>query len=438
MKLTLALAVAVSLTIATPLPALAAGSYNVQSSTGASITAGTTNLKLNCDDCSIKVGTPFPLQFYGNSYSNIGISSNGNIQFGAGTPFDGYFNSCLPTTDFVEPVLMPYWDDLTTFPKTSGYGVFTKVSGTSPNRQFFVQWKAAIVSGGGNLDFEAIFSEASPTISVIYGPGTWRQAATVGVQASGTGPDTQFVCNGPGVGAGVKLTFTYATGGGGGTPPTVSAVNNQLISPSQVTSAGLIPEQTTWVGTDPDDAIVAYETQMKIGSHAWTGLSLGTPTDTFVIANLPPGKVVNFRIRATDASGNTGAWTTGVPFLVNALQETAATYGGGWTPTADSQAWGGQVNRSTSLGARATITFTGRNLALVATKGPAYGSIDVFVDGTLWKTVNCNAATLAPRQVVFRYSTLLLTNSTHTVKIVNDATAGHPQIDIDGFVSFKS
>jgi hypothetical protein len=62
----------------------------------------------------------------------------------------------------------------------------------------------------------------------------------------------------------------------------------------------------------------------------------------------------------------------------------------------------------------------------------------VYVDGVFWKTVKCSAPVLAKRQIVFRYSTLLFTNSTHTVRIVNDATAGHPQIDIDGFVSFQS
>lgn len=438
MKLTLAALIATSAILATPTAALATGSYTVQRTTGASISAATTDLNLYCDDCSTTMATPFPLKFYGTSYGTIGISSNGNIQFGGAMPFDGYFNACLPSTDFTEPVLMPYWDDLTTSPKGAGYGVFTKVSGTAPARQFTVEWKAAFVSGGATLDFETIFSEASSTISVIYGAGTWGQAATVGVQQSGTGAATQFVCDGPGVATGVRLDFTYSSGGGGGVPPTVSGINNQMTTASQITAAGLVPEQTTWVGTDPDDAIVAYQAQMKTDGKAWAGLTLVSPTDTSVLVDLTPGTKVNFRIRATDAAGHTGAWTAGVPFKVIALQETAAAYTGTWVTAVDPSAWGGNIERSTTLGADATITFTGRNLALVATKGPAYGSIDVYVDGTFWKTVKCNAPTLASRQVVFRYSTLVFTNSTHTLRIVNDATAGHPQVDIDGFVSFKS
>ena len=433
----IAVVIAVSATITAPSVAFAAGTYTVKSTTGASITAATTDLALYCDDCGLTVSTPFPLSFYGTTYNTIGVTSNGNIQFGAAAPSASYFNSCLPTTDFTEPALMPYWDDLTTTPKTDGYGVFTKVSGTAPTRQFIVEWKAAFVSGGATLDFETIFSEASPTISVIYGGGTWGQASTVGVQGSGTGPFTQFACDGPGVATGIRLDFTLSTGGGG-TPPTVSDVNNQMISASTVTTGGLIPEQTTWVGSDPDDAIAGYQAQMKVGGNPWVDLTLATPTSTSLTVNLTPNKLVNFRIRATDAAGHIGAWKAGVPFHPRAFQETAATYTGTWTPSADVDAWGGSVQRSTALGADATITFTGRNLALVATKGPAYGSVDVYVDGAFWKTVKCTGPVLTKRVIIFRYSTLLLTNSTHTVRFVNDATAGHPQIDIDGFISLQS
>jgi hypothetical protein len=437
-KLMLALAIAMSAVIVTPSAALASGAYTVQKTTGASITAAATDLNIYCDDCSKTVGTPFPLKFYGTGYSTIGVSSNGNIQFGAATPFDAYFNACLPSADFVEPVLMPYWDDLTTTPKTAGYGVFTKVTGTAPARQFIVEWKAAFVSGGAALDFEAIFSEASSTITFVYGAGTWGQASTVGVQESGTGAATQFVCNGPGVGVGVRLDHTYSIGGGGGTPPTVSNINNLLTAASSPTTLGVIPVQTTWVGTDPDDAIASYQVQMRANKGAWTDQSLTLPTATSLTVDLASGGLYNFRVRATDAGGHIGAWAAGVAFTLKGLQETGAAYTGSWTRPADADAWGGMVESSTTQGADATITFTGRNLALVATKGPMYGSIDVYVDGTLWKTLKCSAPVLARRQVIFRYSTLVLTNSTHTVRIVNDATAGHPKIDIDGFISFKS
>ena len=42
----------------------------------------------------------------------------------------------------------------------------------------------------------------------------------------------------------------------------------------------------------------------------------------------------------------------------------------------------------------------------------------MYVDGTYWKTINCNDNSTLKRQVLFRYF-VGLTNSRHTVKIVN-------------------
>jgi hypothetical protein len=438
MRFKIAIAIAAIATVVTPSLALAAGSYTTRTSTGATLLPAPTNLHVWCDDCHTTVSTPFPVSFYGASYGTIGISSNGNIQFGAGTPFDGYFNGCLPQSDFTEPTLMAYWDDLLTSPKSAGNGIFTGVSGTAPNRTFVVQWRATLFSGGNPLVFEVVFSESSPNIDVIYGSGPFGQAETVGVQGSATGPVTQFACNGPGASAGTKLTFVYSAGGGGGVAPTVSTVNNQLTVDSVPTSTGAIPVITTWVGTDPDDAIVSYQAQMRVNGGVWSDLTLTSPTATSVSTDLTPNQLMNFRIRATDAGGHTGAWALGKSFYVRTPNEKAPTYTGSWTTASDANAWGGTVMRSTTLNDEATITVTGRNLALVATRGPAYGSIDVFVDGTFYKTLKCNSPTLAYKQVIFRWSSQVLTNSTHTVRIVNDATAGHPQIDIDGFIYFQS
>lgn len=438
MKFKIAIAIAAIATIAFPSVAFASGSYTTRTATGASLLPAPTNLHVWCDDCHTTVNTPFPVQFYGASYNTIGISSNGNIQFGAGTPFDGYFNGCLPQTDFTEPSLMAYWDDLITSPKSAGNGIFTGTAGTAPNRTFVVQWRAALFSGGNPLVFEVVFTEGSPNVDVIYGSGPFGQAETVGVQESGTGAQTQFVCNGPGVTAGKKLTFVYSASQGGGQPPVVSGVNNQLTVESVPTASGQIPVVTTWVGTDPDDAIVKYQAQIRVNGGAWTDLTLDSPTATSVSTDLTPNQLVNFRIRATDAAGHVGTWTMGTGFHVRTPSEKAATYTGSWTTASDANAWGGTVMRSTTLNDDATITVTGRNLAMVATRGPAYGSVDVFVDGTFYKTVKCNSPTISYKQVIFRWSTQLLTNSTHTVRIVNDATAGHPQIDIDGFIYFQS
>ena len=115
-------------------------------------------------------------------------------------------------------------------------------------------------------------------------------------------------------------------------------------------------------------------------------------------------------------------------------QETAAAYAGTWTRASLSGAWGGSVDYTTAPGAAASFTFSGDHLAWIGTVGPSYGSAKVYINGALWKTVNCNAPTTATREVLLKYG--FGSVDTNTIKIVNMATPGHPRIDVDGFVTF--
>jgi N-acetylneuraminic acid mutarotase len=225
-------------------------------------------------------------------------------------------------------------------------------------------------------------------------------------------------------------------GGGGGSGPVISGINNKLNFTT--VAGGKVPVQTTWVGTDSGDTIASYQAQMQTNGGAWTDVTLAHPTSTDLTVNLTPGSTYNFQIRGTDSHGNVGAWTQGVAFVLNGYQQTAATYTGTWTNQALAGSWGGNVKFSKASGASASITFTGRNLAFVSTLGPGYGAADVFVDGIFWKTVDLHAASTTKALIEFRWSTGLLTNQTHTIRIVNKATTGHPRIDIDGFISFQS
>jgi len=226
---------------------------------------------------------------------------------------------------------------------------------------------------------------------------------------------------------------------GGGSPgPTISGVNNLLITGATPTGSGQWPVQTTWVGTDPDDTIASYQAQMQLNGGSWTDVSLPSQTATSVTVNVTPGSTYNFQIRGIDSHGNLGAWTQGPAFILNGYQQSAATISGTWTRQNLVGSWGGSVLYTKVRNASTTIRFTGRNLALVGSKGPGYGSATVYVDGVVWKTINGNAATAQRAQILFRFSTGLFTNQTHTVKIVNLATSGHPRLDIDGFLSFQS
>src|SRR5205807_2147558 len=151
--------------------------------------------------------------FYGQPFTSVNASSNGNLQFtSADTAFT---NACLPS-NAQNNLVAPFWDDLRTDTQsgcsafTSGCGIFTSTSGGSPNRIFNIEWRAVYFGNAANTaNFEVRLYEAQSRIDFIYGAtadnGT---GATVGVQ-NGTGPqNTQFECNTGGINSGLQLAFT--------------------------------------------------------------------------------------------------------------------------------------------------------------------------------------------------------------------------------------
>ena len=62
-----------------------------------------------------------------------------------------FTNQCLPWTAH-NYTIFPYWDDL--YLVNSGFGIFTSVSGTAPNRIFNIEWRAQYFPGSGSAGFE--------------------------------------------------------------------------------------------------------------------------------------------------------------------------------------------------------------------------------------------------------------------------------------------
>ncbi len=86
----------------------------------------------------------------------------------------------------------------------------------------------------------------------------------------------------------------------------------------------------------------------------------------------------------------------------------------------------------TVFASSATLRFTGREIAWVAPVGPHKGVARVYVDGRYVGRVSLFARIGSPRMLVF--SRAWSSSAIHTVRIVNEGTAGRPRIDIDGFV----
>ncbi len=160
------------------------GDYTI-TQIGGSIVPGTTDIGNHGDDTVTTIALPFPYTLYGTTYTSVNLSSNGNAQF---LTMDTTFtNTCLPWTTH-NYTIFPYWDDL--YLVNSGFGIFTSVSGTAPNRIFNIEWRAQYFPGSGSAGFELRLYEGQSRFDVIYGTVTnGNTSATAGVQRD----DSTFV-----------------------------------------------------------------------------------------------------------------------------------------------------------------------------------------------------------------------------------------------------
>ena len=120
---------------------------------------GTTDIGNHGDDTVTTIALPFPFTLYGQTFTSINLSSNGNAQFT--TTDTAFTNQCLPWTTH-DYTIYPYWDDL--YLVNSPFGIFTSISGTAPNRIFNIEWRAQYFPGSGSANFELRLYEGQTTL----------------------------------------------------------------------------------------------------------------------------------------------------------------------------------------------------------------------------------------------------------------------------------
>ncbi|HUQ77766.1 MAG TPA: fibronectin type III domain-containing protein [Patescibacteria group bacterium] len=192
-----------------------------------------------------------------------------------------------------------------------------------------------------------------------------------------------------------------------------------------------------WSGSDKGWGIRSYQLQRSLNGGAWAGVALPSPTSTVVGLDSKPGSTLRFRVRAIDKAGLVGAWTYGPTFRVvlGSDANTAVKYSGTWTTAASAAALGGSSHRTSSRGAAASYTFSGRDFSWVSAKGPNEGKAAIYVNGVFRATIDLYSATSMPRRIAYRmhWSTV----ASRTIRIVNLGTSGRPLIDIDGLAILR-
>ncbi len=134
-----------------------------------------------------------------------------------------------------------------------------------------------------------------------------------------------------------------------------------------------------------------------------------------------------FVVRVTDCAGHTTASSiAGTDISYREDTSAAITYSSGWSVSHFTGFSGGTTHYATTPGASATVQVHGA-VGLVMEKAANRGSFAVYIDGVKKATVNTHSAATQHKRIVWQ----ALLTGTHTLKVVNLATAGHPRVDVD-------
>ena len=195
-----------------------------------------TNPGPNCDDCTAQIPIGFTFPFYGNTYSNLAISSNGFVSFDLGVSNGCCSGNVVPGADAVNNIVALGWTDL--LPEG---GQVTYFNLYSPNRLVIQYSNAPEFGGPGSLTGQIVLFE-SGEIQLIYSnfssgnhiatAGIENATGTVGVTVPGSNAQIISLSN-------VAYQFVYTTS------PTVPGISS--CSPI----AGYAPNNTDCLDTNP-------------------------------------------------------------------------------------------------------------------------------------------------------------------------------------------
>ncbi|MEA2573602.1 MAG: hypothetical protein QOH93_900 [Chloroflexia bacterium] len=152
----------------------------VMTSTGNSLLPATGDTGIHADDSVAAIDLPFAVPVFDRYFTRAFATTNGHLLFGAASV--GSF-SCIPTRGETYAVHVNAGDLCTN--DCSGptdtcvdCGIYTATTGTAPNRQFVIRWKAGYFNLAGTTEFEAVLTEGSNDIQVIIGHDDQDGAAT--------------------------------------------------------------------------------------------------------------------------------------------------------------------------------------------------------------------------------------------------------------------
>lgn len=380
-----------------------------------------TNLSLSDDAVSSAQAIGFTFPFYGSDRTQIRVSSNGMIGFGASEGLTEVTNTALPSTGAPNDMLAVWWDDLN---PAAGGSVRIGSDGSAPNRRLIVSWVGVPHFSANPVNtytFQALLEEATGDLVVQYQEVRPAQAtfgagrsATIGVEHADGLTARQFSHNGSTLlSNSLALRFHIAAS----TPPanaTPTVATPAAVGP--LNGAGTT-RTVTVLGADSDgggEADLVY---------AWS--LAGSPTTLFSIATNGSNAAKNstatftaagtYELRATITDGGgksvTSSVTTTIPQQLTTMVITPASTSVTNGDTVDFTAVGSDQFGNT-ITAEPTVTWS-------KLSGP--GSINSSTG--LYTANGQGSATIqAQNGAITATATITITNSGPTVATAAAAT----------------
>jgi trimeric autotransporter adhesin len=241
----------------------------------------------------------------------------------------------------------------------------------------------------------------------------------------------------PGVAEQPHLAVFSTTAPADTTPPVMKAPA-AIVRNGATLGMSKVPLSLSWSASDPGSGVCRYRAERRYGTNPYTpiGLLLATSRGASTAVS-PAAHAYTFEAAATDCSDNTSAFVSGAPVTLTAYQNSSASisYRGGWRGARAAKAFGGSVRVSGVTGASATLRFTGREVAWVASLAPGDGSARVLIDGRAAGIVHLRSSAGIHRRVVFTRS--WATSGAHTIRIIALGTHGHPMISLDALLALR-
>jgi hypothetical protein len=204
--------------------------------------------------------------------------------------------------------------------------------------------------------------------------------------------------------------------------------------PAQTLGSSAVVVRYGWKGSDAGTGIARYQLERSLNGGSFRPVTLSSPTATATNATVALGTSYRYRVRATDRAGNVGPWAYWATVTPTRYQETSslAGYTGTWTRVTSTSLSGGSARYATSSTRRLRFTFTGRDVALIASQRTTGGRAQIRIDGVLVATIDLDSTSTRYRRAVFAKD--WSSKATHTMEI---RPVGDGRVEVDAIVVLR-